>query len=205
MNSANQNADDLDPTAAAAVVKVARQSLELFLREDVILHPNLSELPAELAAPGSSFVTITNQGSLRGCMGNTEARYALAKDVARNAISAASKDFRFTPVTAPELSDVRLEVSILTKPAPLLYRSYDELITILRPGVHGVILTSGIHKGLLLPQVWDRLPDPDRFLEMIALKAGFPSSDLRDDPPSVDAYIFEAQHYSEPGYLEPGS
>jgi AmmeMemoRadiSam system protein A len=138
-------------------------------------------------------------------MGNTEARYALAKDIARNAISAASRDFRFAPVTADELSAVRLEVTILTKPAPLPYHNYDELVRKLKPGVDGVILTSENRKGLLLPQVWDRLPDADRFLEMIALKAGFPAGDLRDTPPSVVVYTFGAHHYSELGYLEPGS
>jgi hypothetical protein len=71
--------------------------------------------------------------------------------------------------------------------------------------VHGVILTSGNRKGLLLPQVWDRLPEADRFLEMIALKADIPANELRDTPPSVHAYTFGAHHYSEPGYREPGS
>lgn len=205
MTDTSQDVDALEPKAAVAVVKIARQSLELFLRQDVFYHPDLSELPAELTAPGSSFVTITNRGKLRGCMGNTEARYALANDIARNAISAASRDFRFAPVTAAELIDVRLEVTILTVPVPLPYHSYDELVTMLKPGVHGVILTSRNRKGLLLPQVWDRLPEPDRFLEMIALKAAIPAGDLRDAPPSVDVHTFRAHHYSELGYREPGS
>lgn len=205
MTGTSQNIDALEPEAAIEVLKIARQSLELFLRQDVFYHPDLSDLPAELVALGSSFVTITNHGKLRGCMGNTEARYALAKDIARNAISAGSRDYRFPPVTAAELIDVRLEVTILTIPTPLLYHSYDELATKLKPGVHGVILTSGNRKGLLLPQVWDRLPDADRFLEMIALKAAIPAGDLRDAPPSVKVFTFEAHHYSEPGYREPGS
>ena len=56
---------------------------------------------------------------------------------------------------------VRSGYAILTIPAPLPYHSYDELVTKLKPGVHGVILTSGNRKGLLLPQVWARLPDAD--------------------------------------------
>lgn len=205
MTGTNQNIDTLEPEAAIAVVRIARQSLELFLRQDVFYHPDLTKLPAEVVALGSSFVTITNHGKLRGCMGNTEARYALANDIARNAISAASRDYRFAPVTAAELFDVRLEVTILTIPAPLPYHSYDELVTKLEPGVHGVILTSGNRKGLLLPQVWARLPDADRFLEMIALKAAIPAGDLRDTPPSVEVRTFTAHHYSELGYREPGS
>ena len=194
----------LDPSTAKAAVAVARQSLELFFREDVIFHPDLSLLPVQLSETGSTFVTITNHGKLRGCMGSTEARYPLAKDIARNAVSAASRDFRFPSVTTAELPDVRLEVTILTKPAPLLYRNYDELKELLKPGLHGVILSSGMRKGLLLPQVWERLPDPDRFLEMIALKASISAGALRDIPPSVEVQIFEAHHYSELGYQEPG-
>ena len=205
MTGTSQNVETLEPEAAIEVVKIARQSLELFLRQDVLYHPDLSELPAELVALGSSFVTITNHGKLRGCMGSTEARYTLAKDISRNAISAASRDYRFAPVTAAELINVRLEVTILTVPEPLPYHSYDELVTNLRPGVHGVILTSGNRKGLLLPQVWDRLPETDRFLEMIALKAAIPAGDLRDAPPSVKVFTFTAHHYSELGYREPGN
>lgn len=195
----------LDPSTAEAAVQIARRSLELFLRDEVILHPDLSGLPDDLVDPGSSFVTITNHGKLRGCMGSTDALYPLAEDIARNAISASSRDFRFPPISSGELPEIRLEVTILTKPVPLFYQDYEELIGALKPGTQGVILTSGTRKGLLLPQVWDRLPDVDRFLEMIALKAGIPKKDLKDSPPSVNAFTFEAHHYAELGYLEPGS
>jgi len=195
----------LDPSAAKVLVQIARQSLELFIRDEVILHPDLSELPNDLVEPGSSFVTITNHGKLRGCIGSTDSRYPLAEDVARNAISAASRDNRFPSISMGELPDIRLEVTILTKPIPLLYQGYEELVSKLLPGTHGVILISGIRKGLLLPQVWDRLPDVDRFLEMIALKASIPKKDLKDSPPTVSAFTFEAHHYCELGYLEPGS
>ena len=195
----------LDPSAAMVLVQIARKSLELFVREEVILHPDLSELPHDLVEPGSSFVTITNHGKLRGCIGSTDSRYPLAEDVARNAISAASRDHRFPSISAGELPDVRLEVTILTKPIPLLYQDYEELAGKLLPGTHGVILISGSRKGLLLPQVWDRLPDVDRFLEMITLKAGIPKQDLKDSPPTVNALTFEAHHYCELGYLDPGS
>ena len=95
--------------------------------------------------------------------------------------------------------------TVMTSPTPLQYQDYNDLVRKLKPGIHGVILVSGIRKGLLLPQVWERLPDADRFLEMIARKAGFPNGELHDSPPSVAALTFEAHHYCEPGYREPGS
>lgn len=191
--------------AAKTAVQIARRSLESFLRDEITLHPDLSKLPDDLVDQGSSFVTITNHGKLRGCIGSTDAQYPLAEDIARNAISASSRDYRFPPISTSELPDIRLEVTILTRPVRLLYQDYEELVGKLKPGTHGVILISGTQKGLLLPQVWDRLPDVDRFLEMIALKAGIPKEDLKDSPPSVNAFTFEAHHYCELGYLEPGS
>jgi AmmeMemoRadiSam system protein A len=205
MTGKDQEVNSLEPAAAKAIVQIARDSLELFLRKDVILHPNLPDLPEQLIELGSSFVTFTNHGKLRGCMGNTDASYPLAQDVARNAVSAASRDYRFPPVTVDELSEVRLEVTVMTNPSPLHYQDYSDLVRKLKPGIHGVILVSGNRKGLLLPQVWERLPDADRFLEMIARKAGIPRGELHDTPPSVAALTFEAHHYCELGYSEPGS
>jgi AmmeMemoRadiSam system protein A len=196
--------EKLGPAASLAVVRVARKSLEKFVRHDVIYHPDLAVLPSILSDPGASFVTITNHGKLRGCIGNTEATYPLAQDVARNAISAATRDYRFPAVMAQELPEIRLEVTILTPLKMLTYHNYDDLLTKIRPGIDGVILSSGDKRGLLLPQVWDRIPEPDRFLEMIALKAGMPKRELGDDPPSVTVQTFEAHHYAEPGYQEPG-
>ncbi len=195
----------LDPSTSIDVVKAARQSLEMFIRDDVIYHPDLAALPAALSEPGASFVTITNHGKLRGCIGSTEVSSPLAQDVARNAISAATRDFRFPSVTERELSEIHLEVTILTPPRALSYHNYDDLLTKIHPGTDGIILSSGIKKGLLLPQVWARIPQPDRFLEMIAQKAGIPSRELRDDPPTITVQTFEARHYAEPGYQEPGS
>ena len=199
----NSDTNPLNESAAAEIVRIARQSLEMYHRDSAIMQPDLSKLPGELVTNGSSFVTITNHGRLRGCIGSTDARYPLAEDVARNAISASTKDYRFPSVTKEELSDVRLEVTVLTKPTALPFEDYQGLVRQLKPGVHGVILTSGTRRGLLLPQVWDRLPNVDQFLEMIAMKARIPKEELRNVPPTIRALTFEAHHYCELGYQEP--
>ena len=194
----------LDASTAAELVKIARRSIELFHRDEVIFHPDLSSLPEELTEKGSSFVTITNHGRLRGCIGSTDSRFALAEDVARNAISSSTRDYRFPSVTKQELPDIRIEVTILTKPLELPFEDYEDLVRKLKPGLHGVILSSEGRKGLLLPQVWDRLPNVDQFLEMITMKAGIPRGDLHHIPPTIKAFVFEAHHYCELGYQEPG-
>lgn len=186
------------------LIQIARRSLEEFVRNMVQYQPDLSELPSVLREPRASFVTLTSYGRLRGCVGNTQARWALAYDVARSAVSAASRDPRFSPVTIDELPDIRLEVTILTSPHPLHYTSFADLCAKLHPGVDGVMLAWQKHRGLLLPQVWQRIPQPPDFLKAIARKGGIPSQTLMQHPPVVQVHTFQAYHVHEPGYIEPG-
>ncbi len=199
----NEEIEILDPTTGKAAVQVARSSLELFVRENKYFRPKLEEIPPALQENGASFVTLTNRGQLRGCIGHTQARLPLAEDIADNA-AAASRDFRFVPVRADELSDIRIEVTILTPFMQVTYSSYDELLTKLRPGIDGVMLSLGLKRALLLPQVWHRLPDPDEFLEAITRKAGIRPRELKASPPNIVVHTFQAQHFAEPGYREPG-
>ena len=186
------------------LLNVARRGLELYVRDRVTYVPDLDELPTAVAQPGCSFVTLTNNGRLRGCIGATEARWPLAEDVARHAGSAAH-DPRFPPVEPAELNDIRLEVTILTPTQPLVFTDYADLQQKLRPDLDGVILTWQERRGVLLPQVWARIPKPAQFLAVLARKAGIPESELTAVPPTVGVYIFQVQHFAEPGYQEPGS
>lgn len=197
------DAETLDAIAGQALVAVARRSLDQFVAERTLYEPVLAELPSVLHRPGSTFVTLTDHGCLRGCLGSMEARWSLAEDVARNAV-AASRDPRFAPVTAAEAPDIRLEVTVLTPPRLLAYMDYDDLLQKLKPGIDGVVLTWGAKRGLLLPQVWHRIPDPFRFLETIADKAQIPKQNLAAAPPTIVVHTFQAQRFREEGYCEPG-
>ena len=134
---------------------------------------------AWLDAPGASFVTLTSGrapgGALRGCIGSLEARRPLREDVEANAVAAALHDPRFPPLTARELDDVVVEVSVLSAPAVLPAADEAELLTRLRPGVDGVILSAPGHRATFLPQVWEQLPDPADFLAHLRRKAGLPA------------------------------
>lgn len=186
------------------LVAVARRSLDLHVRDRVVFYPDPAELPTAVTQPGCSFVTLTSNGRLRGCIGATEPRWTLAEDVARHARSA-SRDPRFTPVAASELADIRLEVTILTPAQPLPFANYEELQQKLRPTIDGVILTWQGQRAVLLPQVWNRIPKPVQFLSVLARKAGIPEVELTAVPPTVGVLIFQVQHFAEPGYKEPGS
>ena len=192
----------LDSVAKDLLLTIARESLERFVRHGEQYRPQLAGLPEALQQAGSSFVTLTYNGKLRGCIGHTEAQYPLAEDVAQNA-AAASRDLRFSPVTAKELFEIRLEVTILNTFNQLNFANYSELTGKLRPGKDGVMIVAGVKRALLLPQVWHRIPDTNQFLGILAKKAGIPRANLKASPPLLDVYTFKAHHYAEAGYQEP--
>lgn len=129
---------------------------------------------AALLQPGASFVTLNLHDELRGCVGSLQAHQALVKDVAQNAFSAAFRDSRFPPLTAREFDALDLHISILSPSEPLHFSSEADLLRQLRPGIDGLVLSDGHHRGTFLPQVWEQLPEPAEFLAHLKRKAGLP-------------------------------
>ena len=131
-----------------------------------------SDMPPDLAAPGAAFVTLTREGSLRGCIGSHRAWRPLVTDVIANAAAAAFSEPRFPPLTMAELAGLALSVSLLTAATPVEASSEDELLRALRPGRDGVIIAEGAHRGLFLPQMWEQLSEPAEFMAWLKRKAG---------------------------------
>ena len=152
--------------------------------------PNREYSPA-LQAPGISFVTLTRGGALRGCIGGLEERRPLVEDVWQHAYAAAREDPRFSPVAPPELAEIRIEVSRLG-PARLLGLPPDQIPAALRPGSDGVILRRGRQRATFLPQVWEKVQDPELFLDMLADKAGMPRQAWRHGEAEVLVYQVES-------------
>lgn len=124
-----------------------------------------------LSEPGATFVTLTENQELRGCIGSLYAYSPLIKDVSNNAVSAALHDPRFTPLTVNELDLVTIEVSLLSKLQPLNFSNEKEALKQLRPGIDGIVLEYGPHRSTFLPQVWENFPQPQQFLAKLKLKA----------------------------------
>lgn len=179
------------------VLELARQSLEQGVRGQRLKPLDLSALPEQLRQPAATFVTLTRQGALRGCIGGLQAEMPLAEDVRQHAVAAALDDYRFPPVEPEELSQLEIEVSILTDPQPLPYSSPEDLLARLRPGVDGVILVSGFHRATFLPQVWEKVPEADVFLSMLCEKAGLPPDTWRHGRVEVFTYQVESFHEGE--------
>ena len=159
----------------------------------------LPPLPAQdystsLRATGSSFITLTLGGALRGCIGGLEARLPLAEDVWQHAFAAAREDPRFEPVTPPELAEVRIEISRLT-PAHSLDLPPEQIPAALRPGSDGVVLRRGLQRATFLPQVWERVREPEVFLDMLADKAGLPRQAWRQG--EVEVLVYQVESFEE--------
>jgi len=134
-----------------------------------------------LSTDGASFVTLTQSGELRGCIGSLQAWRPLRDDVIDNAIAAAIHDPRFMPLTRPELPITHIEVSVLSPSEPMPFTSKEDALAQLRPGVDGVILSAGRRRATFLPQVWDELPDPELFIAHLMRKAGLAPAYWGDD------------------------
>lgn len=139
------------------------------------------EASAWLNEPGACFVTLTQAGQLRGCIGSLQARRALRDDVCANAVAAALRDTRFPPLSAAELPRTRVEVSLLSPMQPLPFDSEAQALAQLRPHVDGVVLEYAGHHATFLPQVWEQLPAPQDFMAQLKRKAGLPAHFWSDD------------------------
>jgi MEMO1 family protein len=179
------------------LLQLARQTLEEWVRQHKKPVPDKSRFPAEWSEPKGCFVTLTKQGELRGCIGHIFPQEALLQAVVDNACSAATQDPRFPPVTTAELSQIKIEISLLTVPSPLAFRSTDELLSKLRPNVDGVVLKIGARGATYLPQVWEQLADKVQFLNHLSEKAGCPSGAWRNS--GVEVLVYQVEAFDESG------
>jgi len=160
----------LDAEKGSTLLKLARSEIAAKLGEAAAKPVKA----AWLQEPGASFVTLTRQGELRGCIGTLEAHRPLGVDVRENAVAAAFRDPRFMPLTRGEFDDIRVEVSVLSPTEPLQVKDESAALAVLRPNVDGVVFEYGHYRSTFLPQVWEQLPKPAEFLAHLKRKAGLP-------------------------------
>lgn len=155
-----------------ALLEIAAASIRHGLDHDRALPVHAPDHPPELQALRASFVTLKAQGQLRGCMGSSQAHRPVAEDVAHNAYAAGFLDPRFPPLGRDEAGDLEIHISVLSAWEELRFSSEAELLAQVRPGVDGLMLEEGLSRGILLPAVWESLPDPETFVRHLKLKAG---------------------------------
>jgi len=191
-NKENDSGREADLTSyqKKRLIAIARDTITEYVLNGEKLEVDESDL--RLKKEEGAFVTIHKDGKLRGCIGNIIGQGPLYRTIRDMAISAASKDPRFPPLTQMELQDIDLEVSVLSQPRTI--KSTDEIIL----GTHGVIVRKGsFNQGVFLPQVaestgWDK----ETFLSVLcSQKAGLPPDAWKD--PQTKIEIFTAEVFSE--------
>jgi AmmeMemoRadiSam system protein A len=180
------------------LLRIARASLEAYVRENRDIDLDEFPLTAALLERHGAFVTLRNHGGLRGCIGYTTNSTPLAEAVSENAVNAAARDPRFTPITPEELPDITIEISALTPgetpETPFKRVSEISEIVLGRDGLY--IERPPRRGGLLLPQVpieqgWDL----GQFLTGLCRKAGYPDGAWKDKGTLL--YRFSAQVFTD--------
>ncbi|NIO49954.1 MAG: AmmeMemoRadiSam system protein A [Candidatus Aminicenantes bacterium] len=166
---------------------LARQAIEHYLKTGNVPKPKIED--EQLKEKRGAFVTLKVNDQLRGCIGYPLPYKPLWETITDVAISAATQDLRFESITLEELPDTKIEISVLSLP-----RSIKDIKEI-EVGKHGIIISKGPCKGLLLPQVpveWNW--DLETYLSHGCLKAGLDEDEWKK---GVDIEIFSAQVFSE--------
>ena len=178
------------------LLRLAREAMERGVNGEKLSPLDEASLPPNLREMGTSFITLTVRGELRGCIGALEPYQSLAEDVREHAVAAALKDPRFPAVRKEELSGIQIEVSRLMRPIPLDYKDANDLLSKLRPHVDGVILRDDVtgRRGTFLPQVWEKISDPAEFLNNLCYKMGMSENAWRSRHLEVLTYEVEEFH-----------
>ncbi len=175
-------------------LQLAREAIEQYLSDSMKMKQK-NGLPVSFEEERGVFVTLTKYGTLRGCIGYPYPVFKLKDAIIDAAISAAVNDPRFPAVTEEELTDITIELTVLTVPL-VLKEQPKELPKHIEIGKHGLIVKKGLYQGLLLPQVaTEHNWSSEEFLCESCWKAGLPQDAWLDEDAEVS--IFEGQIFKE--------
>lgn len=186
--------ETLNPQEQEFLLRLAREAIESAVQGKELLPLDLAVLPPPLREEGCSFVTLTIQGQLRGCIGALNPYQALAEDVREHAAAAALHDPRFPPVREYELPQIQIEISRLTHAVPLEYKDANDLLAKLQPHKDGVIVRDAFRRATFLPQVWEKIPDPAEFMDNLCYKLGVKPDSWRSKHLEILTYQVEDFH-----------
>ncbi len=180
------------------LVKTARQAIETYIKKGK--STPAPKVPPKLKEPYGVFVTLTKHDELRGCIGHPMPTMPLIDAVIDSAVSSAARDPRFSPVEPDELSEIEVEVSVLSKPEPLKAKNPSDYPSLIVIGRDGLIVERGGYAGLLLPQVpvewgWDA----EEFLSHACMKAGLTLDAWLDKNTRVQKFSAQVFREKKPG------
>jgi len=173
-----------------ALLALARQAIVETISSNF---PDPAQVTGRLAEPRGAFVTLRRHGKLRGCIGQPDAANGLGETVVQCAITAALRDPRFGPLRMEEIDGLEIEISVISEVRPVRTEEIEL-------GTHGIVVTGGGKRGLLLPQVAvERNWSVTQFLEAVCRKAGLEPSAWREADTKL--FTFTAEMFSDAGAL----
>ena len=165
------------------LLDITKKSIEKKFDETVKIDKTklLADFPF-LAQNSATFVTLTLNNQLRGCIGSLQAYRPLLDDLISNAHAAAFEDPRFYELTLDEFKKVKIEISILSTPLEVIYKDIEDLKSKIKPNIHGVILQKDGRRSTFLPQVWEQVPSFEEFFSHLCYKGSFEENCLEFHP-----------------------
>ena len=188
---------NLSKNQGQALVRLARQTIMERLGQKTAGDELDNLTDSSFQEMRGTFVTLTINDQLRGCIGSLDTTESILEGVRRNAVNAAFNDPRFSPLKAGELDQVDIEISILTEPEPLEYQDSADLLSKLRVNVDGVILRKGSASATFLPQVWEQLPQPEKFLFHLCEKARLSGDAWKNEKEKLEVLTYQVQYFEE--------
>lgn len=171
----------LTPDEVRHLLDASLDAIEQVLLTGDFTEPDVRGVDGALGAPGATFVTLTRDDALLGCIGTLEAYRPLLVDAAHHAVAAAFSDPRLPALTPDDFCRMDLEISVLSPLEPLRVRNRADLVAALTPGRDGLLVESRRGRATFLPSVWEQLPAVDDFLAALWRKAGWRPGDWPTD------------------------
>jgi AmmeMemoRadiSam system protein A len=149
----------------------------------------------ELKQVTGTFVTLTVEEELRGCIGQIIPKDPIEKTIKQNAVSAAFYDPRFPQLLEEEFDSIGVEISILSKPEQLAYNGAEDLLAKIQQNVQGLIIKLGRHSATFLPQVWEDIKTKEEFLMHLCVKASLSADEWKKG--TLEVYTYTVEHFNE--------
>lgn len=196
MNRFDKSFKNVSTQDKSSILKFIRKILEESTKDISLrnrtewIEPLFPNFPVSDQSGAPLFITLKKGEDLRGCIGTLRPGKTLLHTVAKTALQSAFEDYRFHPLERSELSEITVEVSILS-PMQKINR-----ISEIVPGQHGVYVRKNLNAGIFLPQVWEQIPKLEDFLnELCHSKAGLSKEAWKH--PETEIYIFTVEHFAE--------
>ena len=172
---------ELSTDDKSTALRIAKESILHGLKNGSALSVITNNYSQGLQQTLACFVTLHKNNQLRGCIGALESSQPLIDDIAEHAFAAAFRDTRFPPLEEDELSELSIDISVLSKPEKINFENEEDLLKQIRPNIDGLILEYSYNRGTFLPSVWEQLPNKKDFLNHLKIKAGLTSNWWHND------------------------